>query len=348
MRHGSQPGAVFLVRSKIRIDRPRVRGKDGKEAKIPAYENLRSCEQARKKVHDSVLAGVSTRKYKKAVEDSLEAVGCSKSTISRRFIEESSARVAEFLAQKVPGDLVAVMLDGIRMGNHLVVVCIGIDSGGNKHALSVLEGTTENAATVRLLLEDLVDRGMNIQRKLLFIVDGAKALFRAIQDICGTHHPIQRCRVHKMRNVQENLPRSKKAYVRSVMTAAWMLPFKQGLQKMRELAEVLELTHREAARSLLEGLELTFTVNQLDLPLLLSRALGSTNLIENANGSIRAATHRIAHYEEPGTAQRWAASVLIEAQKNFQILQGYKDLWILQVALGHSTETEDELKRKAS
>jgi putative transposase len=279
----------------------------------------------------------------------MEAVGCSKSTVSRRFIQESGLRLEDFLTRPIPNDLAAVMLDGIRLGDVLVVVAVGIDSQGAKHALSLQEGSTENASTVKLLLEDLVRRGMNVERKLLFVVDGGKALAAAIKDQCGARHPIQRCRVHKLRNVLEKIPKAKKSYVRAAMSAAWKLPFKHGIQKMKELARELDVSHWEASRSLLEGLEQTFTVNQLELPPLLIRSLGSTNVIENAHGCIRSATRRISTFQKPEDAKRWAATILAEAQGRFTILQGYKDIWILQVALEHPVERPQPLeKQKAS
>jgi transposase-like protein len=340
VRHGSQAGSIYIGRSKFRVDRPRVRSKDGKEAKIPAYERLNSDDEACRKISDSVLAGVSTRKYKKAVEASFEAVGSSKSTISRRFIGHSTKQLEAFMERPVPKHLVALMLDGIRLGRSLVVVGIGIDSEGKKHALSVAEGSTENSATVKSLLENLIERGLDVDRKLLFVVDGGKALLSSIQTLCGSHHPIQRCRVHKMRNVLEKLPTSKKRYVRAALSAAWKLPAKSGLQRMQDTARELQVSHREASRSLLEGLEETFTVNKLELPPLLIRSLGSTNIIENAQGSIRNATKQVSEFHKPEDAKRWAANILMNAQEHFQILPGYKDLWMLQATLGHSTEND--------
>lgn len=346
VRHGSQPGSVFLGRSKLRVDRPRVRGRDGKEARIPVYDVLNSHEEAYQKLVDSVIAGVSTRKYKKAVEDGFGAVGCSKSSISRRFIEHSSKQVEAFLERPIPQDLVALMLDGIHLGKSLVVVALAIDSQGKKHALAVAEGSTENTATVHSLLENLIKRGLDVERKLLFVVDGGKALLSAIPAICGTHHPIQRCRVHKMRNVLEKLPTIKKQYVRAAIGAAWKLPTKSGLQRMQELSRELQVFHWEASRSLLEGLEETFTVNKLEIPPLLVRSLGSTNVIENAQGIIRSATKRIPEFQKPEDAKRWAANILVNAQGRFQVIPGFREIWMLQVALGHPLEERLEIQQE--
>ena len=334
VRHGSQPGSVYVGRKKVRITRPRVRTKDGKEAKIPAYELLKDGGPAAKKVHDSVLAGLSTRKYRKAVEDSLAAVGVSRSSVSRKFVKESADRLKELMQRPVPADTLAVLLDGMHVGESTLVSAIGIDSSGKKHVLGTVEGTTENGAVVGELLSDLIARGLDVSRSVLFVVDGAKALTSAVRNVCGAEHPIQRCRFHKLQNVIDRLPQTKNNYVRAAMQAAWRLPEKQGLSKMKELARELEVSHPDAARSLLEGLEETFTVNRLGLPDLLVTSLGTTNLIENAHGAIQTAIHRVKRFQKPQDALRWAATALLEAEKNMRAVRGHKQLWILQAALG--------------
>jgi transposase-like protein len=321
-------------RKKVRITRPRVRTKDGKEAKIPAYELLKDGGPAAKKVHDSVLAGLSTRKYRKAVEDSLAAVGVSRSSVSRKFVSESADRLKELMQRPVPADTLALLLDGMHVGESTLVSAIGIDSSGKKHVLGTVEGTTENGAVVGELLSSLIARGLDVSRSVLFVVDGAKALTSAVRNVCGAEHPIQRCRFHKLQNVIDRLPQTKNNYVRAAMQAAWRLPEKQGLSKMKELARELEVSHPDAARSLLEGLEETFTVNRLGLPDLLVTSLGTTNLIENAHGAIQTAIHRVKRFQKPQDALRWAATALLEAEKNMRAVRGHKQLWILQAALG--------------
>ncbi len=338
VRHGSQGGAVYVGRKKVRVTRPRVRTKDGKEARIPAYEVLRDGGPAAKKVHDTVLAGVSTRKYRKAVEDGLNAVGVSKSSVSRKFVKESADRLKEFAERPVPKEILAVLVDGMYVGESLLVTAIGIDAQGKKHALGTVEGTTENGAVVGDLLSGLVARGLDIARRILFVVDGAKALTSAIRKICGTEHPIQRCRFHKLCNVLDRLPQAKSNYVRAAMQAAWRLPEKRGVARMKELARELEVSHPDAARSLLEGLEETFTVGRLDLPPLLVESLGTTNLIENAHGAIQAAIHRVKRFCDPKDALRWAATALLEAENGMRTVKGFKQLWMLQAALERSDQ----------
>ena len=171
-------------------------------------------------------------------------------------------------------------------------------------------------------------------------MDGSKALTSAIKKICGTEHPIQRCRFHKLSNVLDRLPQAKNNYVRAAMQAAWRLPEKRGVARMKELARELEVSHPDAARSLLEGLEETFTVGRLDLPPLLVESLGTTNLIENAHGAIQAAIHRVKRFCDPKDALRWAATALLEAENGMRTVKGVKQLWMLQAALGRSDPGE--------
>jgi putative transposase len=343
VRHGCQPGSVFLGAVKVSVERPRVRSgtkKGSQEVKIPAYEMLKADEGACKKVHKAVLSGLSTRKFGPAIASGLKAAGVSKSSVSRRFVREGARQLDEFLSRPVPKDLVAMLLDGIHIEDYCFVSCIGIDSKGNKHALGFAEGTTENAAVAGDILKNLRDRGLDYGKKLLFVTDGSKALKAAIREICGTQHPIQRCRVHKKGNVLDRLPEAKKPYVKAAMSAAWKLPPEQGIQQMKRLAAELRVSHPDAASSLLEGLEETFTVNKLGLSPMLVVSLATTNLIENPHGAIRNALRRTKSYKDVEQAKRWLASVLIEAEQNFRTLKGHKDIWMLQAALGQQIEEE--------
>lgn len=337
VRHGRQAGSLYLGGSKVRTDRPRVRSKSsGKEAKIPAYETLCSDMTAGSKVLRAALAGVSTRSYESAVIDSAVAVGVSKSSVSRRVVEETTQALKELMERPVPAEVVAVFLDGIRMGEHMVLAGIGVDSLGRKHVLGLAEGVTENARVVGDLLRSLKDRGLSSDSKLLFVTDGAKAMRSAIKEIYGDHHEIQRCREHKIRNVTDRVSKTRVKYIRSYMRAAWKLSEKDGIAKMRHLAKELEVSYPDAARSLLEGLEDTFTLNRLGLPDLLVASLASTNIIESSNSAIRHITGRVKNFQSADQALRWAATALLHAEKTLRNLRGSKELWMLQAALGRN------------
>lgn len=340
VRHGRQGGAVYLGGRKVRLDRPRVRSRTGGEAKVPAYETLRSNARAGERVMKAAIAGVSTRNYGKAVEDAAEAVGVSKSSVSRRLVERTAEGLKALMERPVPEDVVAVMIDGIRMGEHVIVGAVGIDLSGKKHVLGLADGTTENARVVGDLLISLKGRGLNAQRKLLFVTDGSKAIKAAVREVCGDHHEIQRCREHKIRNVTDRVSKTRVRYIRAYMRAAWKLPEPEGLAKMRRLARELEVSYPDAARSLIEGLEDTFTVNRLGLPPVLATSLQSTNIIESSNGTIRAVTGRIKNFQTADQALRWAATALLEAERGFRALKGRKQLWMLAAALDWNVREE--------
>ena len=340
VRHGRQAGAVYLKGSKVRVDRPRVRSKSGGEVSVPAYETLRSNARAGDKVMKAAVAGVSTRNYGKAIEDAAQAVGVSKSSVSRRLVERTAEGLKALMERSVPEDVVAVMIDGIRMGEHVIVGAVGIDLSGKKHVLGLADGTTENARVVGDLLGSLKDRGLNTERMLLFVTDGSKAIKAAVKQVCGEHHAVQRCREHKIRNVTDRVSKTRVRYIRAYMRAAWKLPETEGLAKMNRLARELEVSYPDAARSLLEGLEDTFTVNRLGLPPALTDSLQSTNIIESSNGTIRTVTGRIKNFQDADQALRWAAIALLEAERGFRALKGRKHLWMLAAALDWNVREE--------
>jgi putative transposase len=335
VRHGRQPGSVYLNGSKVRVDRPRVRSKSsGKEMMIPAYETLTSDRTAGSKVLRATLAGVSSRNYAGAVVDSAAAVGVSKSSVSRRVVSQTAQGLEELMERPVPADILVLFLDGIRMGEHIVLAAIGVDSLGRKHVLGLADGVTENARVVGDLLRSLKDRGLSSDSKLLFVTDGAKAMRCAIKEVFGDHHEIQRCREHKIRNVTDRVSKTRVKYIRSYMRAAWKLPEKDGIVKMRHLAKELEVSYPDAARSVLEGLEDSFTLNRLGLPDLLVSSLASTNIIESSNSSIRQITSRVKNFQSSDQALRWSATALLQAEQALRNVRGSKQLWMLQAALG--------------
>jgi putative transposase len=340
VRHGRQAGAIYLGGRKHRTTRPRVRNKAGCEVKIPAYETLKDKGKAADKVLAAAIAGVSTRNYARAVEDSAGAVGLSKSNVSRKLVEKTTAELKTLAERPVPKDLLAVMIDGIRMGEHLLIGAVGIDSSGKKHVLGLAAGATENALVVGDLLSSIKELGLDTSQKLLFVIDGSKALKAAIVKVCGEHHEIQRCREHKIRNVTDRVSKIRVKYIRAYMRAAWKLGQSEGIAKMRRLAQELEVSYPDAARSVLEGLEDSFTVNRLGLPPLLVSSLDSTNIIESSNGTIRSITGRLKNVLSADQALRWASTALLEAEIGFRVLRGHKQLWMLAAALGRTAKEE--------
>lgn len=281
-----------------------------------------------------MVAGVSTRKYRKVLPQVADSVGIAKSSVSRRFIEASGQQLAMLQKRRFDEvDLLAIYIDGIVVAARHVVVAIGVDATGVKHLLGLADGATENAAVVKDLLNGLIERGVDPQREYLFVVDGAKALAAALEQLFGERARVQRCRTHKVRNVMERLPKELAPQVKSVMHAAYKLAPKEGMAKLRQQAKWLQPDHPDAAASLLEGLEQTFTVNRMNLSPQLIRCLCTTNLVENPNGIVRTTTRRVKHYRDAEMVKRWVAAGFLEAEKSFRKIQGIRDLWMLKAAL---------------
>jgi transposase-like protein len=210
---------------------------------------------------------------------------------------------------------------------------VGVDTQGHKHVLGIREGATENAAVVTALLEDVVAQGIDPKRKMLFVIDGSKALRAAIHAVFGADQPVQRCRAHKLRNVLSYLPKDDQAQVKSILRAAWKLPAKEGMARIKKLAQWLDEKYPSAAASLLEGLEECFTINRLDLPPSLHRCLATTNIIESPHAGVRIQTRRVTHWQNGKMVLRWMASAFLRTEKRFKRIMGHRDLWTLEAIL---------------
>ena len=348
--HGAQRGVVALAERQLRVQRPRLRDKSGREVPVPAYERLRDDAGIGTRVRDIMVAGVSTRRYAGVLPEAAGTVGVSKSSVSRRFIEASAAQLAALNERSLAGLAVLVIyIDGIDVDGHHIIAAVGVDEAGDKHMLGLSLGASENAQVVKDLLRRLIERGLDAALSYLFVIDGGKALRSAIDEMFGERAKVQRCRTHKLRNVLERLPTTEAAQTKAVMMAAYKLEPKQGMAKMNKQAQWLEREHADAAASLREGLHETFTVNALGLPPSLTRCLCTTNIIENPNGIARRTSRRVTRYRNADMALRWTAAGFIEAQKSFRKIQGIKDLWILKAALGRTEKQAhvDEVKLAA-
>jgi len=348
--HGAQGGVVALAERQLRVQRPRLRDKAGREVHVPAYERLRRDASIGARVRDIMVAGVSARRYEQVLPKAAGTVGVSKSAVSRRFIEATAAQLAE-LNERSLADLavLVIYIDGIVVDGHHIIAAIGVDEAGDKHVLGLALGASENAQVVKDLLRQMIARGLDATLSYLFVIDGSPALRSAIDEMFGQRAHVQRCRTHKLRNVLDRLPKTEAAQTKAVMMAAYKLEPKEGMAKMKKQAQWLEREHPDAAASLLEGLPETFTVNALGLPPSLTRCLCTTNIIENPNGIVRRTSRRVTRYRDADMALRWTAAGFIEAQKAFRKIQGIKDLWILQAALKRPTKQAhvDELKKAA-
>jgi len=341
-RWGATKGKIGFHGGKVAVRRPRVRSHDGQEVRLPTWQAAQSEDWLGRWAMNLMLINVSTRKLKRAVrlaEGDLAVVagdGTSKSAASRRFVALSAERMAGWMASDLSRlDLLVIQIDGLHIGNDLVLVAaLGIDAEGNKHPLGLVEGATENAAVVQALIDNLIERGLDPKVCRLFIVDGAKALTKAIRATFGRHTPIQRCQVHKARNVIERLPKPLHASVRKTLRQAWELDDADKAERLLcNLARRLEPQARGGAASIREGLDEMLTVNRLGLPAQLRRSLACTNSIENMMGTVRRVCRNVKRWRNTDMALRWTAAGMMEAAKGFRRLKAHKHLPTLKAAL---------------
>jgi putative transposase len=338
LRAGSVPSSLSLGGRRVEVDRPRARSVNGQELSLPSWRAWSARDPLERRAIEQMLVGVSTRRYARSLEplpSELKVGGIGKSAVSQRFVIGTARKLSGLLQRRCEGlELIAVMIDGVRFADHVVLAAVGIDINGKKHVLGLREGATENAASCKALLADLVERGLPTERTLLFVIDGAKALHRAVVDIFGERALIQRCRQHKKRNVSEALPERMRAPVLSTMSQAYATrDAKRARRLLENLARRLERDYPGAAASLREGLEETLTVMRLDLPETLERVLSSTNLIENLFGRVREIARRVKRWQGGSMILRWTAAGVLEAERHFRKVAGYRALPKLVAAL---------------
>lgn len=341
-RHGHADGELVLGGRLVRVRRPRVRDESG-EVTLPSWARFSERDPLDERAVEQMLVGVSTRKYARSLEPvapTLAARGTSKSAVSRRFVATTQARVKSWLERELSGlDLTVLMIDGLYIEQHVMLVALGIDVDGKKHVLGIREGATENATSCVALLADLQDRGLRTDREILAVLDGSKALAKAVRTIFGPRVRIQRCQAHKVRNVIEQLPEAKRTSVRQAMRQAYRnKSVKTAKQQLENLARRLRAEHPGAASSLDEGLDETLTVKGYDLPEWLERTLSTTNAIENLVGSTRTTTTRVKRWRDGRMIVRWIATACIEAEKRFHRVRDHKGLKKLAIALRGSHE----------
>lgn len=332
--HGKQRGRVSLKERKLGVRKPRLRAKGGGEVPIPAYAAMQDARLGGRML-DVLMRGLSTRQYGRVLPEMADTCGVSKSNVSREAMEAGEEALQELLERRFDElDLLVIYLDGMVFGSQHVISAVGVDAEGRKHVLGIQQGATENAAAVEDLLGRLVTRGVKPEVKRLFVIDGAKALRAAINKVFGSQHLVQRCRNHKIRNVVERLPEEQKEQVKAAMRASYRLDAKEGIARLRKLADWLEQEQPAAAASLREGLEECFTINRLGVPPSLHRCLATTNLIESPQSGVRMRTRRVCRWRDAAMMQRWVAASFLATEKNFRRIMGWKDLWQLEAILG--------------
>ena len=341
-RHGRQAGYVIYGGRKVSLERPRLRSRENKEVPLASYQAFQKDGKMQQAVARQLTRQCSSRDYEGAIEGCLKGYGIKRSSVSRHWKAATAKELESLMQRPVPKDLLVLMIDSKFFGGDCLVAAIGIDLAGRKHVLGIWHGATENATVVKGLLEDLVSRGLESEHKMLIVLDGAKALRKAVSMVLGEQGLVQRCRVHKLRNVLDQLPEDKKAQAGWRLRAAWARKDPKAAEKdLRKTAQWLEPSWPMAAASLLEGLQETLTVQKLNLPPGLCRIFSNTNLIENCFSQAAHRTHQVKRWNGPRMIMRWTAAALLAAEKNFRRIKGCEQLTLLEKILHeqHSTPT---------
>ena len=340
-RHGHERGSMTLGGRRVEVSRPRMRTvEDEHELPVQTYEYFADRDPLTRAVMDRMLAGVSTRKFAVVGEPVGEEVeqessSTSKSTVSEMFIERTGTALQELMSRQLSDVRLAVMmLDGMDVAERTHVVALGISTEGVKIPLGLWEGSTENATLARTLLADLVDRGLDPEQAILFVIDGGKALRRAIKDVFGEHALVHRCHRHKERNVTDLLPERDRPQILIRIRGAWALSDHHlARERLELLASELERTWPDAAASLREGLEETLTLMRLGIDGHLSKTLCSTNPCESMIEIVRHTQRNVKRWQDGDMRRRWTAAGMLVAEQQFRRIIGYRDLAKLVIAI---------------
>jgi putative transposase len=344
VRHGSAPSSVTLGARRVPVTRPRARNTDGQEVRLSTFAAVAADDPLAETVMSRMLAGLACRRFTAGSEPvgeqvEAEAVSTSRSAVSRRFVKATEAALGELLARDLSTlPVAAMMVDGLHLGEHLMVVALAITTDGTKVPVGLYDGDTENTTVVTGPLADLVDRGLDSTGGVLFVLDGAKALTKAVRKVFGASALIQRCTVHKRRNVADHVPERERPLIDRKLVRAFTHPDPDlGLRAARELATSLDRTHPSAAASIREGLEEMFTVRRLGLSASLERTLTTTNPVESMISVTRATQRNVKNWKDAAMARRWTAAGMLVAEAKFRRIKGHKDMPLLVAALARHT-----------
>ena len=336
-RAGTVRSEVVLGGRKVAIQRPRVRTADG-EVALPTFQTMARRDPLDRRVVEQMLVGVATRQYARSLEPitaEIESRGTSKSAVSRRFVAKTRAQLETWQAAPLDGlDLVALLLDGVHVGEHCLIVALGVAADGEKHALGIWEGSTENAAVCQSLLSNLQSRGLRTDRSLLVLLDGSKALRKAVRETFGDAALVQRCQIHKLRNILDHLPDRQRPWVKAILQRAYRsADVATATRLLRDMAKRLEVDHPSAAESVREGLDETLTIIALGLADSLRRSLSTTNAAESLISRTRHVKRNVKRWRGGQMVLRWVAAGVLEAVKGFRRLKGHKEMPKLVAAL---------------
>jgi len=344
VRAGSTRSEVTLGGRRIPMRRLRARDARG-EVALPSFVFASDRDPLDRHTLEAIACGVSTRKYARSLDSLAETEprSVSRSAVSRRFVALSQQQMTAWLTKPLSDlDLRVLVIDGIVFRDHAILIVLGIDTDGRKHVLGLREGTTENSRVAKALLRDLLERGLDADRARVFVIDGSKALRVAIRKTFDRLGVVQRCQIHKRRNILGHLPERLHASVQKVLVEAWdSTDAELAERRLRKLADSLEREHPGAAASIREGLEETLTLQRLGLSGALYRTLRSTNTIENLNGSVATYTRNVKRWRGGSMLVRWVSASVLDASERFRRVRGYRDLAALALRL-KTLEDEQE------
>jgi transposase-like protein len=336
-RAGTVRSEVVLGGRKVAIQRPRVRTAAG-EVPLPTFQTMAQRDPLDRRVVEQMLVGVATRQYARSL-DALPAEvpsrGTSKSAVSRRFVAKTRAQLETWQARPVDDLALAVLLlDGVHVGEHCLIVALGVTEDGTKHALGLWDGSTENSTVCQSLLANLQSRGLRTDRSLLVILDGSKALHKAVRTMFGEAALVQRCQIHKLRNVLDHLPERQRPWVKAILQRAYRQDDVTAAKRLlQDLARRLDGEYPSAAESVREGLEETLTIIGLRLSPALRRSLSTTNAAESLISRTRHVKRNVKRWRGGQMVLRWVVAGVLEAVKGFRRLKGHKEMPTLVSAL---------------
>jgi transposase-like protein len=334
-RYGTEDGYIVLGGQKVPTKHQRLRNRENEEVRLESYQQFQRDTDRTRAVFSRLVHGLSCRKYPETIEVVQQGYGISKSVINREAIEATTEQLRSLCERDLAKlDICVVVIDGVHIAKTVQLVAMGIEANGTKHILGFREGATENHRVCVELLEDLSRRGLRSDRPILVIIDGSKALRLAVEHCFGASAEIQRCQIHKRRNVKDHLPKQYHADINRRMKAAYkMNSYPEAKRALENVVRYLEPLNASAARSLEEGMEETLTVHRLEIPDILRKSLASTNLIESAFSQSRPVMRHVKRWRNSDQIQRWTATALLESEKRFRKVRGYKSMGVLISAL---------------
>ena len=346
-RWGCNEGSVFLGDQKVAIAVPRVRDvSQGKEVPLSSYRDFQNPRGIDEVVFKRLINGISTRKYEKAALDVPATFGIKKSSVSRKFIRASARKLKECLERDLSGyDIVSIFIDGKGFAENEVIVAFGVTLEGKKVILGFIESSTENAQVCRDFMNELINRGLNTDNEILFVIDGAKGIHKGIKSALSKKAVIQRCQWHKRENILKYLDKSHQSNFRRKLQSAYEQPtYEAAKKKLNLIKRELAILNQSAVRSLEEGMEETLTLHRLGMFPKLGISLKTTNCIENIMRQVGIYTDRVSYWKNSDQRQRWVGTALQEIEPKLRIVRGYRHLKELREAMENLNYKEDIIK----